>query len=160
MISKELLQGLELFSGLTPKEQNRVAALSRELRFDRDAVIFKEDTEAEDLYVLLEGRVALRFRTGIHSMSSEVTTDVIEPGEIMGWSALVPPGRLTASGVCLEPVRLVAIPGADLRKLLNDDPHLGYSVMRNLAEVIATRLRDTRLRLMQEIGQAEEISGR
>jgi CRP-like cAMP-binding protein len=160
MISQELMQGLGLFSGLNQKEQNRVAALSRELRFDRDAVIFKEGTEAEDLYVLLEGRVALRFHIGMHPLSTELTTDVIEPGEIMAWSALVPPGRLTASGVCLEPVRVLAIAGAALRKLLDDDPHIGYAVMTNLAEVIATRLRDTRLRLMQEIGQAEETSGR
>jgi CRP-like cAMP-binding protein len=160
MVSKDLTQNLGLFSGLNQKERNRVAVLSREIHFDRDAVIFQEDTEAADLFVLLDGRVALRFRTGMHPMSTELTTDIIKPGEIMAWSALVPPGRLTASGICLEPVRVLAINAATLKKLLDDDPHIGYIVMKNLSEVIATRLRDTRLSLMQEIGQAEEISGR
>ncbi len=160
MVSPELLQDLRLFVGLSGEEQARVAAIAHEARYAKDVVIFQEDTEAEDLYVVLEGRVALRFRLGMHTKSKQVTIDAVQPGEVMGWSALVPPRKLTASAVCLEPVRALTIEGAELRTLLDSDPRLGYAVMNNLAEVIATRLRDTRLQLAQEIGQTDVVYGR
>lgn len=155
MVTHELLQGLKVFAGLSEEELRRVAAVTQERRFAQDAVIFREDTEAQELFLVLEGRVALRFRLGLHPNSKEVTIDVVQPGEVMGWSALVPPRKLTASAVCLEPVRALTIEGAELRTLLDSDPRLGYAVMNNLAEVIATRLRDTRLQLVQEISQAQ-----
>src|SRR5437899_9211249 len=36
-----------------------------------------------------------------------VTTMTIEPGDIFGWSALVPPHRATATAVVIEPVEAV-----------------------------------------------------
>jgi CRP-like cAMP-binding protein len=47
----------------------------------------------------------------------------------------------------LEKVRVIAIKGADLNALFEDNSHIGFVVMKRLADVISSRLRRTRQQL-------------
>jgi len=51
------------------------------------------------------------------------------------------PNCYTASAVCQEDCRLLAFDGAAFRRVLENDPALGFTVMRRIAEVISQRLR-------------------
>jgi CRP-like cAMP-binding protein len=72
---------------------------------------------------------------------------VDDQGETFGWSALIEPRRYTASAVCLGEVKVLAIDGAKLSKLLEEDLQLGFTVMKKVAEIISSRLRNTRSQL-------------
>jgi len=152
MVPYRLLQGFEVFNGLTDDELKLVANLGREESFEEDQVIFSEESPAETFYCVLEGRVAIRFRLLTRPITRETTIDTVRKGEVFGWSALVRPYRLTASAICAERTRCITFSGAELRQLFQENCHIGYVVMENLAEVIASRLRDVRLQLIREVG--------
>ncbi|MBI5956978.1 MAG: cyclic nucleotide-binding domain-containing protein [Chloroflexi bacterium] len=154
MVPAKVLRGFEIFQGLSDEQIKEIAALAKEEEFEEGAVIFQEDTEAENLYILEEGRVALRFRLIVRPLSKETTVDTVRRGEAFGWSALVKPHRLTASAICAERAKAVVIRGKELRELFEKNHHVGYIVMTNIAEIIATRLRDVRLQLIREMGQS------
>lgn len=154
MVSIDTLQDLELFRDLRDGDLEKIAPLCREEMFQPNTLIFREGEEAKYLYALLQGRVAIQFQIGVIPPSHETTVHVVEPGEVFGWSALVEPGRLTASARALEPSRCLIIEGAAFKELMDRERRIGYPVMRRLSAVISRRLRDTRLKLIVEMGEA------
>jgi CRP/FNR family cyclic AMP-dependent transcriptional regulator len=73
-----------------------------------------------------------------------MTIEEVQPGRIFGWSSLVKQRRFTASARALEPATVVTIDADELNSLFDLNPHVGFVVMKQLAEVIASRLRRTR----------------
>jgi CRP-like cAMP-binding protein len=152
MVPYRLLQGFDLFEGLNEDELKAIAALGHEENFDEGEVIFQEGAEARRVYLLLEGRVALRFRLPLKPPSRETTIDTVTRGGTFAWSALVRPHRLTATAICSEPSKCLAFEREDLQKLFQGNNQIGYVVMEHLTAVIASRLRDVRLQLIRELG--------
>jgi hypothetical protein len=72
-------------------------------------------------------------------------------GEIFGWSALVPPHRLTASARCQGKADVITINGKELLELLEKGGRSGYVVMKNLSALISSRLALTTIALRHEI---------
>jgi CRP/FNR family cyclic AMP-dependent transcriptional regulator len=154
MIPYRLLQGFSLFEGLSEDELKIIADQGREEDYDEGEVIFEERTEARHVFLLAEGRVALRFRLPLKPLTRETTIDTVSKGEVFAWSALVKPHRLTATAICSERAKCLVFEGEDLHRIFQENNHIGYVVIENLAAVIAGRLRDVRLQLIREIGQS------
>jgi CRP-like cAMP-binding protein len=74
----------------------------------------------------------------------ELTIEEVTPGQVFGWSSLVKQGQFTASVTALEPVKVIAFRAEELNALFEGSPHTGFVVMKQLAEVIASRLHRTR----------------
>jgi hypothetical protein len=83
MVPYRLLQGFDLFDGLNEDELKAIAALGHEENFDEGEVIFQEGAEARRVYLLLEGRVTLRFRLPLKPPSRETTIDTM--GKVSGF---------------------------------------------------------------------------
>ncbi len=64
----------------------------------------------------------------------------IAAGEPFGISAFVEPYRLMATGMAHGPVQAIAIDAPGLRALCEQNCHLGYTVMRQIARALAERL--------------------
>jgi CRP/FNR family cyclic AMP-dependent transcriptional regulator len=145
MVSLDTLRCCELFPGLSDAELAQIAAIAREAVFDAGDQICAEREAANRLFILQKGRVQLqiRLRPGLEQ-GGEATIEEVEPGRIFGWSSLVKQRRFTASARALEPVTVVVIGGDELDALFDRDVHLGFVVMKQLAEVIACRLQHTR----------------
>ena len=69
-----------------------------------------------------------------------LTIETIEPGEVVGWSWLFPPYRWHFDARAVSPVRATGFDGACLRGKCDDDPALGYDLMRRFAQVFIDRL--------------------
>jgi CRP-like cAMP-binding protein len=156
MISSTVLRDMPIFSHLSEKQLAGLAAIAEERALAPGTIIAKEDAVADTMYVILQGRVGIRFSLRPFLDARQLCLDVLHPGELLGWSALVPPRRLTGSAVCMDDVRAVAFNGDALRAVLDSDQALGYTVMSYLSEVIATRLRDARMQLVQELAQTAQ----
>jgi hypothetical protein len=81
-----------------------------------------------------------------------MTVETIEAGEILGWSWLFPPYRSHFDARALSSVRATAFDGACLRGKCEDDPALGYDLVKRFAQVFTERLQWTRLRLLDVYG--------
>ncbi len=66
---------------------------------------------------------------------------------------MVEPHVLTASIKCLDGSRIISIKASDLEHIFEERPLVGYVIMKNLAIVISTRLRDSRVQLVRLIAE-------
>ncbi|MBC8446692.1 MAG: cyclic nucleotide-binding domain-containing protein [Chloroflexi bacterium] len=141
----EALRRCELFSELDDEELSLIAPLCHERVYEAGETIFSAQETAEELYILQEGRVALqiRLRSAVER-SGDITIEEVEPGHIFGWSSVVKQQRFTATARALERTKVCAIPGSDLNTLFGQHTHIGFVVMKQLADVISSRLRHTR----------------
>jgi CRP-like cAMP-binding protein len=145
MTAVEALRRCELFADLDDAELELIAPLCRESVYGVGETIFSAHDEAIELYFLQEGRVALmiQLRSGVER-SGDVTLEDVEPGHVFGWSSVVKQQRFTASALALEPVTVCAVQASDLNDLFDQHTHIGFVVMKQLANVISSRLRHTR----------------
>ena len=72
----------------------------------------------------------------------------VGPGHLLGWSSLFPPQRKTAGGRALTDTRVIAIDSPQLWEACQEDHDMGYLIMARMAQVIAERLKITRLQLL------------
>jgi CRP-like cAMP-binding protein len=151
MVSTEILKSFSLFGGLSQPELAGIAKLCRERAYESGSVIFTIGGSATDVYLLETGKVDIQIEFKIHDYEVMATVYTVEKGEIFGWSALVPPHRLTASARCEGKADVVMINGKELMDFLEKDRRIGYVVMKNLSALISSRLASTTIALRHEI---------
>mgnify|MGYP005839038079 CR=1 FL=1 len=151
MVSTEILKSFSLFRGLTQKELAKIAGLCRERTYEDGSVIFTIGGSAIDAYLLKNGKVDIQIEFKIYDYEIITTVYTVGKGEIFGWSALVPPHRLTASARCEGKTDVIMINGKELMELLEKDRQVGYVVMKNLSALISSRLASTTIALRHEI---------
>jgi CRP/FNR family cyclic AMP-dependent transcriptional regulator len=139
-------------SGMSPASQERLAAAAREYEAPARARLLREGDETEEFSVLISGRVAL---TEHVAGRGSVTLMTVEPGDIFGWTTLVPPFIATSTVSAMEPVRVVAFDGGGLRAALRDDCQLAAGLYPRLLESLARRLKATRHQLLDLYGSEQ-----
>lgn len=97
------------------------------------------------LGIVVEGRVAIRLHVPGRGMQTILT---LEPGDLVGWSALVTPHRSTSTVVGLEPTTILNVDGPALRTAIEADPVLAAAVLSRVLEAVGRRLTATRTQLL------------
>jgi CRP-like cAMP-binding protein len=118
--------------------------MAGEMSFRRDELIFRQHDESSLFYLLLEGRVALE----VAMPGRTLRIQTVGPGEELGWSSMLTPVKKQFQARSLEAVRALAFDGARLRAACDADSALGYDLMRRVLGVVADRLQNTRLQLI------------
>jgi CRP/FNR family transcriptional regulator, cyclic AMP receptor protein len=136
-------------AGLPPASQQRLADIAREYEAPARTRLLREGDETRELGILVSGRVAL---TELIPGRGPVTLLTVEPDDIFGWSAVIPPFRSSASVTALEPIRVIAFDGPRLRAALLEDHSLAAGVYQQILEAVARRLRATRHQLLDLYG--------
>lgn len=141
----DILKRCEVFLGLTDGDLGKISDLTscKVRTYKAGATISKEGEEASTLYVLDEGRVMLTMKLSDGHGSREELVDVVTKGGILGWSVLVAPYILTRTAKCIVPCKMLSINGKELRLFLDEEPYIGYEIMKGMVRVVASRLRDT-----------------
>jgi CRP/FNR family cyclic AMP-dependent transcriptional regulator len=158
MISPELLRRYPFFSGLSHDQIVALAQVAQETIVDTGHYFFHEGEELTCLCLVVEGAVATVIEVPDQQVKQQVsdqltgelkTSDVVVsavgPGEVFGWSSLVPPHQATTSAKATTPCRLVTFNGKDLLKLFENDCRFGYLMMQKMAQLVRERLRDMRI---------------
>jgi CRP/FNR family cyclic AMP-dependent transcriptional regulator len=145
----EELRGFALLADLTSPQLAKVAAHARVVTFNAGTRIIEEGREANRCWLVRSGQVALE--TGLpNAASSRVQT--LGPGDVLGWSWLLPPYRWRFDGVATVPVTAIELDAVQLRAAAEQDPALGYAIAVRLVEALAERLHATRARLIDMYG--------
>lgn len=122
-----------------------LAELGKLVHVPAGEVLTREGEPADNLAIVLEGRVGLRVRV---PERGQVTVLTVEPGDVVGWSAIVPPHRATSTAVALVGTDLAVFDGAALRAALAADAQLAAKFYPVVMNAIARRLEGTRLQLL------------
>ena len=139
------LEAAWLTHGLAPEARAQLAQIGRLSHLAAGEVLMNEGEPTEYMGIVLDGRIALRMRVPERGMVTIVT---IEPGDVVGWSAVVQPNRATSTGVALAPTELVLFAGEELRQALAADNRLAAQFYPILLRAVARRLEGTRLQLL------------
>ena len=152
MMTIDTLRTCEVFAELSDEELQQILPFCREEQHTKDEVMFSEGDEATTFYILMEGQVSLQYvicPQPDYCQDARILLD--RPGDFMGWSALVKPSRMTASGLCLTAVRLVAIDSKRLCELMERDSHIGFVILKELAGSLNRRLKDAKGLTLQRL---------
>lgn len=148
-ISK-LLREHPFFTGLAEADLELVAGCASNVVFKAGESIFREGGDADHFYVLRYGRVVTEIRD---PSRGPIRIQTLGPGDVLGWSWLFPPYRWQHDARAVELTRALAFDGACLRSKSEDDPRLGYDLMKRFARVIVERLEHTRMQLLDVYGE-------
>ena len=159
MISPEVLRRYPFFNFMDHDQLRRVAMITEEITVDEGETLFEIGDMAGALYFLQEGSIDLQYvvvdelKTG---KRMEFHIGHIDPGEVLGISALIEPHELTATAVADVPGKLLKIDATELRALGQEDHALAYGLQRKIVRAAMSRLHDTRLELLAATSEAQK----
>jgi CRP-like cAMP-binding protein len=131
--------------GLEPRHLKILVGCASNVRFNAGQFLFHEGEEANEFYMIREGKVAVQIQG---AERGPITVQTIGEGEVLGWSWLIPPYRWRFDGKALELTRAIALDGKCLRTKSEKDHDLGYELLKRFAGIIVERLEAARLQLL------------
>jgi CRP/FNR family transcriptional regulator, cyclic AMP receptor protein len=146
---EELVEAHPFFDGLDPSLLGTVAGCGQNRTFEAESYLCREGEPADVFYIVRRGRVALE--VAVPNRGS-VIIDSAGVGDVVGASWLFPPYRWQFDARAIEPVGVVELDAECLRGKCDDDPELGYDLMKRFAAVFVQRMASARLRLLDLYG--------
>ncbi len=158
MISPELLRRYPFFAGLSVNQLTLLAQAAEEKEVEAGNYLFREGEPLQKMFLTVAGNVDIVMELPAQNVSHKVseqllgemkTDDVVVttvgPGEIFGWSALLPPHEATASGKTTTDSQVVVFDGPTLMQKFVEDPAFGYVMTQKVASVMRERLKALRI---------------
>lgn len=137
------------FAGLEPEYMKLMVGCAKNVRFEDGQFLFHEGGPADQFFLIRQGKVALEMGA---PNKAPIIVDTIEENGVLGWSWLLPPYQWHFDAVALGLVRAVALDGRCLRQKFKRDHELGYEMCKRFFQVVANRLQQTRMQLMDVYG--------
>lgn len=151
---EEVIGRHPFFQGLSEENLKLLAGCARNAIFEEGEFLMREGEEANTFYLMREGLAALE----VHAPGREaVRLQTVGAGDVVGWSWLFPPYRVQYTVRALSRVRAVAFDGRCLRQKCEENPRLGYELMKRTAAVMLQRLQATRLQLLDVYGSPSAV---
>ena len=130
----DTLRELDLLSTVNDADLARIAEVCEEVRLDRNDVVFAEDDDASDLFIVTRGRIAMT-RESVDGRESVLA--LMEPGDLFGEMPLFDHQQRSADARALEPSEVVMVPYTAMQELWSRHPILLWRVVG----LLTTRLR-------------------
>jgi CRP/FNR family transcriptional regulator, cyclic AMP receptor protein len=141
----------DFFKGLEQPYLDLITGCAKNVHFKSNTFIFREGEPADLFFLIRHGKVAIEIASPDRGA---IVIQTLGPGDVLGWSWLVPPFRWQLDSRAIEDVRAVAIDGACLRGKCEQDTNFGFELMKRFAQVIIRRLQATRVQLLDVYGHA------
>ena len=138
-----------------PQHIEKLAALAKPVRFERDHVIFHEGDECSEFYMIVSGLVALEIEAPGHTLR----VHTLSAGDELGWSALLMGSGKHFQARALERVEALAFEGADLLAACKEDTQFGFEFLQRLLGVVSERLQATRLQVLDMYSPVAKRAG-
>lgn len=132
---QETFGQLALLEGLNDEQRRRLASSCGMTTFEPGEILFSPNGPSHELYILLEGRVAVESAGGGEPLGT------VGPGEGLGEIAVLAGTPHSARARALERVMAGVLPGQALSQLVRRRPDIGVVLYRNLARGLGSKLR-------------------
>lgn len=140
--------------GLAPRSRQRLVAGATLRPFQAGDVILREGADCDSFGIVVSGLLGMQV---LVPGRGPVTLLTVEPGDVYGWSALVPPHRSTSTVLGVEPGEAIDFDAVRLRNLLAEDDELAATLYPRLLQALGRRLTSTRLQLLDLYAQEREV---
>jgi CRP/FNR family transcriptional regulator, cyclic AMP receptor protein len=126
-----------------------VVGCASNVRFEPGQFIFREGEEANQFYIVRQGKVAIEISP---PSADPIILQTISDGEILGWSWMIPPYHWQFDAQAVELTRAITLDGKCLRNKCQEDHALGYELLTRLLPIIGRGLEATRIQLLDVYG--------
>jgi CRP/FNR family transcriptional regulator, cyclic AMP receptor protein len=138
-----LLGHVPVFAMLTREDLERIATVAVPRSFQAGEVVFREGDSSDTCYVVRDGQArAVRDHAG----GRTITLAQFGPGDIFGELAMFEDERRSATVETIEKTNVVALLGADMRRLMIEHPEIS----QRLVIALGRRLREMNERLARQ----------
>ncbi|MFC1705547.1 cyclic nucleotide-binding domain-containing protein [Planctomycetota bacterium] len=147
---QEAIAQADLFRGVEEERLLEVATFCDLRKYDHREIIVTEDEVSDRLFLLVRGRavVEVSFPTaGTEDDSVPCQIGSLKEGDVIGEITLIDNARRSATVRAAGSAEVLSIANEDMRSLLERSPEVGLRVMENIALYLASRLRDSNMRL-------------
>ena len=136
----EFLGYVPLFQRLTPDERRGFAALVREQRYPRGALIVRQGDPGDALYVVRSGAVKVAV---VGQDGREVILGTLGQGDHFGELALIDGQPRSAHVVAMEPTVLLVLRRDEFRRQVEQMPRVAWALLEELSRRL--RLADAKI---------------
>jgi len=123
-----------MFRGLPKEALEKLAHVSEFRSFSGGDLLVRQFDSNSDLFILEEGNAISR------TFSGEVVAR-FGPGSVIGEVALLDGQKRSANVCSVGDSKAVVVPAGPLWKLMDENPAIGYMILKNLATVLCRKLR-------------------
>jgi CRP/FNR family transcriptional regulator, cyclic AMP receptor protein len=148
MFKKQKLKKCHLFQTLSDNELSLVAEITEEKKMKKGETLFYEGSNNQDLFVIVDGVIEISIRA---IGDEKIVLTKMQDGGIIGDFAFVDEGVRSATGTVVEDAHLLLIKEKKFLELVNEYPHLGVEVYRELAKEVCLKIRDRNKKLRSSI---------
>jgi len=148
-ITADELAHLEFCADMTDGDRAILAKMLTRQEFGFDQVVFRSGEPADACYLVEEGSVALEVCSAGVGCRRMIT---LSAGELVGWSPFLAGACFTATARTLEQSKLLRIPAEEIRLTCERNPAFGYHMLRQVIQVLASRINASRLQLLDLFG--------
>ncbi len=136
------LRSCEFFELLETRELSEVSNLGQVLTYQSGEYVFRQGDYGEHIYIIVDGQIYLERTVDLATHKGNVVIEILGKGRVLGcWSTLLDlPHILMSSAVCQKPTKIVAIKGADLRRMMIGNTTLGFNLMERLCFLLRDRI--------------------
>ena len=113
--------------------------------FKAGEVIFREGGKADRFYLIEKGKVVLESGAEI---DAPVVIETIGPGDLLGWSWMIPPFRWHFTARAIEATEAIFFASPILREYCERDHSLGFELHKRMSEVMMRRLQAARKKMV------------
>lgn len=136
----DLLRNVDMFEGLSDRQLKRLADICVERTLRKNDVLFYEGDQAHDLSLVKKGFVELLIKSA--KTQEERVAVYIGQGQSVGEMSWLDRGlRSGTVQAAVDDTSVVSVSFQALDQLCEDNPKIGYRIMRNIATDLSFRLR-------------------
>jgi CRP-like cAMP-binding protein len=152
-----IVKQADIFYKLTPVQLEMVASLCELRSYSQGETIIVEGAKSDELFIIAEGEVDIvitpsRPKGSTGQLADPVNIARLRQGQSFGEVGLVDNGvRSATARAAHKNTQMLVIANARLIKLCDTYPELGYRLMRNLATDLALKIRNTDLRIREQL---------
>lgn len=145
----DLVAGHPFTSGLSPAEVTAISAGARLVDLVPGEHLFREGRPADHAYLVTHGHIAIEVHL---PQRGTVAVSTVGPGELLGWSWMLPPHAWRFDATARSAARLVALDARAIRTACDHDPALDRRVSRQVIRTMTARLEAARHQLLDLYG--------
>jgi len=138
-----------VFDNLSLLQIQSLGGMAQETSYEADEMVYRQGDAAENLFVVIEGRVdlGLKGKNGL-----EIHIDTLSTGDLFGSCLCFDFDQYALSARCTAPARLLKIGTRDFHNIMDTDPALGFTVQRAISRAYFKRYLETMVKLQNIVG--------
>lgn len=142
------LRGVDIFAGLSNYELEQIAGICRQRIYHAGELCAIQGETTDELRIVNAGKVAIELRIEVAPYTQTLRLATLTGGNAFAYCSLREPYEFIASGRCLGEAQIISIKASDLKRIFRERPSIERVMMRDMAAVMCSRLKDSMTQLV------------